>query len=303
MRPFEFGVQLYGATDVKEWREQAQRAYDLGYRSVHLPDHLGGQFDPLLGLADAAAAVPGLRIGTLVLNCATRHPVVLAKALATLDVLTDGRLEVGLGAGWQRTDFERTGIDRLGPAGRVRRLTEYVTILETLWRGEELTHHGEFFDIDGARCLPTPVQRSLPLLIGGGSADILRFAGRRARAVALDVPQPAGRFEPTAYLSAAHLSAFRQRADWAREAGRDIELLIQIPSGLIGPADAATEIAAHWGVSVDALQDTPLALVGDVDEVADRLRRWRAESDVSRIVVPADAMTTAQPLVARLTGT
>jgi probable F420-dependent oxidoreductase len=305
---FQFGVQLYGADDAHAWRRQARQAADLGYRSLHLPDHLGGQFSPLLGLADAAAAAPTLRIGTLVLNCATRHPVVLTKALATLDLLTEGRLQVGIGAGWQQTDFTRSGIDRRTPAARVRRLVEYVTIMETLWQDEKLTFHGEFFDIEDARCLPRPVQQPLPLLIGGGSAGILRFAGSRAQTVGLDVPQPSGRFEPTAFLRAASWQAFQERADWARAAasaaGRDITLLMQIPSGLVAlSGSAAPGVAQRWGVSADVLMDSPLAIVGEVDVVAERLRRWRAASGVSQVIVPADAMVAARPLVDLLAGT
>jgi probable F420-dependent oxidoreductase len=308
VKPFAFGVQLYAAADAAAWREQARRAADLGYRSVHLPDHLGGQFSPLLALAAAAAAAPGLRIGTLVLNCAIRHPVVLAKELATLDVLTEGRLQVGVGAGWQLTDFARAGIDRLRPAARIRRLIEYVTILDDLWRGKELTHHGEFYRFADARCLPRPVQPEVPLLVGGGSVTVLSFAGRQAQGVGLDVPQPAGRFEPRAFLLAAGRQAFRQRAEWARAAaaaaGNDITLYQQIPSDLVHlDGSAAAEVAARWDAGTDELLDSPLALVGEVDVVVERLRRWREESGVSYLIIPADAMDSASPLVARLAGT
>lgn len=308
VKAFEFGVQLYGAADAKAWQEQAQRASDLGYRSVHMPDHLGGQFSPLLALGAAAAAAPRLRVGTLVLNCATRHPVVLGKELATLDVLTDGRLQVGVGAGWQRTDFVRSGTDPLDPAGRVRRLIEYVMVLEALWQGQELTHHGEFFDFEGARCQPRPIQARFPLLVGGGSVKVLSFAGRRAQTVGLDVPQPAGHFEPRTFLLAASRRAFLQRAAWtwnaAAEAGRDITLLMQIPSDLLhlsGSAEAT--VASRWGVAAEVLVDSPLALVGELHAVVEQLQRWREESGVSYLVVPADAMDAAGPLVDRLAGT
>lgn len=293
---------MYAADDARAWGDQARRAADLGYTSLHLPDHLGGQFSPLPALAAAAAAAPGLRVGTLVLNCAIHHPVVLAKELATVDVLTKGRLQVGIGAGWQRTDFDRTGADRLAPAARVRRLIEFVSILDALWRGAVVTHHGEYYDVTDARCLPAPVTRPLPLLIGGGSAAILRFAGATAQAVGLDVPQPAGRFDAGTYLAAAGTTAFRDRAGWARQAGRDVELVMQIPAGLVALDARPADVAARWGVATDVVTDSPLALVGDVAEVADRLTRWRAETGVSRIVVPGDAMADARPLVEKLAG-
>jgi len=306
--PFAFGVQLYATEDGAAWRKQARAAVDLGYRSVHLPDHLGGQFSPLPALAAAALAAPELHVGTLVLNCAIRHPVALAKELATLDVLTEGRLQVGVGAGWQLTDFSRTGIDRLSPAARVRRLVECVSILDNLWSGQELTHDGEFYRFANASGLPRPVQPELPLLIGGGSAKVLRFAGQRARAVGLDVPQPTGRFDRRAFLLAAGWAAFRQRADWARtaaaEAGHELTLYQQIPSDLLHlSGDAPAEVADRWGVVPEQLLDSPLALVGSVDEVAERLRQWRAASGVSYVIVPAEAMRAAQPLVAELAGT
>jgi probable F420-dependent oxidoreductase len=307
VQPFRFGVQLYGAADAKSWREQVSRAVDLGYHSVHLPDHLGGQFSPLLALGSAAAAHPHLRIGTLVLNCALRHPAVLAKELATLDVLSDGRLEAGIGAGWMATDFQRSGTDRLDPAGRVRRLAEYVGVLERLWSGEEVTHRGAYLRLEGAVCLPRPVQPRLPLLIGGGSPRILRFAGAHAQTVGLDVPQPAGRFDKPTYLRAAGRAAFLERAGWARDAaagaGRAVTLQMQIPSDLLHlDGEPVEEVARRWDVPPDVVRDTPLALVGPVDDVMERLRRWRAGSGVSYLVVPADAMAAAAPLVERLAG-
>ncbi len=303
--PFRFGVQLHHAADAGAWLEQARQAADLGYQSVHLPDHLGGQFSPIPALAAIAVTRPELRIGTLVLNCALRHPVVLAKELATLDVLSEGRLDVGLGAGWQQTDFDRTGTSRLDPPDRLRRLVEYVEILDALWRGEELTLDGEFYRFAGARTQPRPVQAALPLVIGGGSPRILRFAGARARTAGLDVPQPSGTFTRGSFLRAAGRQAFLRRAGWVREGAgaRPVTLQMQIPADLLHlDADPVDEVARRWDVRTEVLRDSPVALVGPVDEVADRLRAWRAESGVNLIVVPAAAMAAASPLVRGLDG-
>jgi probable F420-dependent oxidoreductase len=305
--PFRFGVQTYAAGSAAQWRDQALRAADLGYTSAHLPDHLGGQFSPLPALTAVATAAPGLRVGPMVLNCAVRHPVALAKELATLDVLAEGRLDVGLGVGWQSTDFVRSGTPRLDPGARVRRLMEFVAVLEALWEHGELSHEGEFFQFADAKCLPKPVQSRLPLFVGGGSPKVLGFAGRRAQTVGLDVPQPSGQFHPATFLGAASRSAFLRRAEWARvaaaEAGREITLSMQIPSGLVRLDGGSTEdIAEQWGVTSDVLADSPLSLLGDTDAVVEKLQKWRVESGVSFLVIPADAMTVAAPLVARLAG-
>ena len=305
--PFTFGVQLYSAADSWSWREQAREAADHGYASVHLPDHLGGQFSPVPALAAIAEAVPGLRIGTLVLNCATRHPVPLTKELATLDVLSDGRLEVGIGAGWQLTDFRRSGAERLAPAARIDRLVEHVDVMTRLWAGEEVTHAGRYYRFSDARCLPRPVQADLPLLIGGGSRRVLAFAGTAARAVGLDVPQPDGVFDPRAFLLAASRKMFLERASWAtdaaREVGHEVTLVQQIPSDLVHlNGDSPDVVARRWKVGPGELLDSPIALVGATQAVIERLQEWRALSGVSRFVVPADAMRAARPIVDRLAG-
>jgi probable F420-dependent oxidoreductase len=303
----EFGVQLYAAPDAGAWRDLVLRAEDLGYSSVHLPDHVGGQFGPLVGLTAAAMATSRLRVGILVLNSALRNPVVAAKELATLDVVSGGRLQIGLGAGWQRVDFTRTGLAWLAPSARVRRVREYVDVLEAFWLGKPFSYRGAFYDLADVACEPRPVQAELPLLIGGGSQRLLELAGRRARVAGLDVPQPAGRFDPAAFLAGATAAQFEARAAWVRDAaaaaGRQVALEMAVPDDLVHldvTPDQVRDIAGRWLTEPEALANIPLALVGDLEIVARRLLEWQRRTGISRFVVQQGAMQRAAPLVERL---
>ena len=155
MKPFRFAVQTNGAPDAATWRERARRAEALGYSTLYVPDHFTDQWGPLVALTVAAEATTTLRVGALVFDNDYRHPVVLAKEAATLDLVSGGRLELGLGAGWMRTDYEQSGIAYDEPGVRVDRLEEALHIYRSLWRGET-SFTGTHYRIDGAVGLPAP---------------------------------------------------------------------------------------------------------------------------------------------------
>ena len=144
-RRFRFGVQASTATSGKEWADLARRAEDLGYSTLFIPDHFGDQLAPMPAMMAAAAATTSLRVGALVLDNDYKHPVVTAKELATVDVLSDGRLEVGLGAGWMKTDYEQSGIPYDAPATRVDRFEEGLAIMN----GSEFANGSVIFTESG----------------------------------------------------------------------------------------------------------------------------------------------------------
>src|SRR5215469_6245 len=187
-RRFRFAVQVGHTATGQEWADLAREAESLGYASLSMPDHFGEQFAVGPALAAAAAATTTLRIGTLVYDNDYRHPVVLAKEAATLDVLSGGRLELGLGAGWQTTDYEQSGIP-CDPVGvRIDRMVEGLRVLKGLMADGPFSFQGEHYAVAGLDGLPKPVQRPHPpVLIGGGGRRILGIAGREADIVGIGV--------------------------------------------------------------------------------------------------------------------
>src|SRR6185503_5700741 len=136
-RPFRFGVSSSHAPDGPAWRERARRAEALGYSTLLMPDHYQEQWEPVVGLTVAAEATERLNVGTLVFANDYRHPVMLAKSIATLDLATAGRVEFGLGAGWKRSDYDETGLAYDRPGVRIDRMSEALTIMRALWASAE----------------------------------------------------------------------------------------------------------------------------------------------------------------------
>src|SRR5918993_3064848 len=178
-RPFRFGIQLGSAPPGTDWASVAREAEDLGYSTLFMPDHFGDQLAPVPALATAAEATTTLRVGPLVLDNDYKHPVVTAKEMATLDVLSGGRLELGIGAGWMASDYEQSGIT-MDPAGeRVERLEEAVAVLKGLFAPGAFSTDGKHSRIAALKGLPKPVQSpGPPLLIGGGGPRGLALARR-----------------------------------------------------------------------------------------------------------------------------
>jgi probable F420-dependent oxidoreductase len=309
-RTFRFGVQLAGAASAAEWSALARRAEDLGYSTLFLPDHFEDQLAPVPALVAAADATSTLRVGTLVWGNDYKHPVVLAKEAATIDVLSGGRLEFGLGAGWLNTDYERAGIGK-DPAGvRVARLGEALNVVRGLWGDGPFSFSGKHYRITDLDGLPKPVQRSgPPVIVGGGRPRVLALAGQHADIVGLNPALTKGVVD----AEAAH-DTIPERLDekvrWLREgAGErfdDLELNILV--FLVNVADGARSelegTASLFGVTPEQLVASPYAWVGSVGEVCDDLRAARDRWGTSYFVVQGEAaMEAAAPVVAELTGT
>ena len=190
-RRFRFAAQLSKSPDgsALSWAAQARRAEDLGYSALLMPDHFGDQFAPVPALAAVAAATSTLRMGALVFCNDYRHPFVLAKEAATLDVLSDGRFELSLGAGWMRSDYDEAGLPYDHPAVRVARFEEAVKVVQGLLHTDGPFHfHGEHYEVLGHTLTPRPVQQpGPPLIIGGGGKRVLSFAARHADIVSINV--------------------------------------------------------------------------------------------------------------------
>jgi probable F420-dependent oxidoreductase len=314
-RPFRFGVLGESIRTSSALTSTAVRAEDLGYSTLLLRDHavaepFGHQFAPLVALAAAAAVTRTLRIGTLVLANDYRHPVLLAKEAATLDVLSDGRFELGLGAGWLKDEYHQAGIAFDPPGVRVRRLAESLHVLKELFSGKPTTVRGDHYEITDLAGFPIPVQQPHPpLLVGAGSRRMLGLAGQEADIVGI-LPKALPNGTISENMSERTAAATAQKVAWIREgAGNrfdEIELSMMI-SPLIAERheDAATQFAAArgWGAGAAThVLDMPSAFIGPVQRIVDLMEERRDRYGFSYYVVSDRAMAEFAPIVANLTG-
>jgi probable F420-dependent oxidoreductase len=309
-RPFRFGVQASTGRTAAEWREQAQRIEGLGYSTLLMPDHfVDAELAPMVALSFAAAATQTLRIGMLVLGNDYKHPAVAAKEAATLDVLSDGRLEFGLGAGWMKTDYEALGIAYDAHGIRIDRLAEALAVVKGVWSDEPFEYVGAHYELHDYHALPKPIQRPRPpIIVGGGGPRVLRLAGREADIVGINPILSAGVIGAEAARNTIG-DPTEKKVAWVREgAGErfdDIELQIRyfvaaITSDRRGLADA---LAPGFGISPEEALESGTVLVGTVDEVCDTLIARRERWGVSYVVLGDDTYEAFAPVVARLAGT
>ncbi|HEX5591383.1 MAG TPA: TIGR03621 family F420-dependent LLM class oxidoreductase [Candidatus Limnocylindrales bacterium] len=306
MRPFRFSVMAGSATNGAAWTSLARRAEDLGYDAFMVPDHLGRQFAPIAALATVAAATTRLRIAPFVFANDFRHPLILAGEAATLDVLSGGRLLLGLGAGWRVTDYRQLGMAYEEPRIRVDRLVESVGIVKRLLQGEVVTHDGPHYQLDRARLAPLPVQRPHPpLIVGGGGPRMLRFAAREADIVGL-LPQfdPRGRpiiAQATNGATAAKAALVRAAAG-DRWGSIDLNVLV-FYAGLVGGRDSVLASARNAAfAAATSLVGTPYVLHGTPARVRDILLRRRDAWGLSSYTFSIGAMESMAPIVEALAG-
>ena len=183
--PFRFGIQCSSPPDITaaSWRALARKVEDLGYHRLTVSDHLDDQLSPVAALMAAADATSTLRIGALVFCNDYRHPAVLAKEAATLDILSEGRFELGMGAGWMTSDYEAAGIAMDRPSVRIARLEEAIEVVRGLLSEGPCSFEGEHYRIDGLSGSPKPIQQPLPLLVGGGGRKVLERMGMDVHAL------------------------------------------------------------------------------------------------------------------------
>jgi probable F420-dependent oxidoreductase len=309
MAAFRFALQASKAASPAAWRALARKAEDLGYSTLYVPDHLDDQWAPMVAATVAAEATTTLRVGTLVLDNDFRHPVVLAKEAATLDIVTDGRFEFGLGAGWMTTDYEQSGIKMEKPSVRVARLAESLEIMRAMWRDGSATFTGDHYRVSGAAGTPVPTTPGgPPLVIGGGGRRILTLAGEHADIVSIVPSLTAGYVGPEVAAEAV-VEKYTDRVRWAREAAgeRAGELEFQCWTVAVQVVPNASEVieslAPLFDLTPDQLRSAPLALIGTAEEITEILRTRREELGFSYVVVHEAEMDALAPVIAELAGT
>ncbi|HUC04022.1 MAG TPA: TIGR03621 family F420-dependent LLM class oxidoreductase [Acidimicrobiales bacterium] len=311
-RKFRFAAQLSTSPDgtARGWADQARRAEDSGYSTLLMPDHFGDQLAPVPALAAVAAATTTLRLGSLVFGNDYRHPLVLAKEAATLDVLSEGRFEMSLGAGWMKTDYAEAGITYDPPRVRVERFEEAVMVIQGLLRTEgPFSFDGAYYTVREHALLPRPVQKpGPPLIIGGGGPRVLSFAARHADIVSINVNLREGTGGPETAANATP-ERTREKVEWVRHSAgeRFDELELNALIGFVMITDDAKSVAdamaPHFGIDAADALHVPLALLGTVGEMIDELEWRRAEYGISYWSIEAGNWEALGPVVSKLAGT
>jgi probable F420-dependent oxidoreductase len=301
VRPFQFAVTVRNADSAEAWRDKARRNEALGYTTLSTPDHLTHQFAPIPAYVSAADATTRLRVGALVFANDYRNPVLFAKEMATLDVLSGGRCDVGLGTGWYQRDYDMLGIPLDPPADRVGRLAEAVRLLVRLWTEESVDHDGRFYRTQGAVVLPRPVQRPHPpIIIGGNGPSMLRLAARHADIVS--ITRPIGRPDAdTSWHAVNSRAAFESRLEIVRSAagerfgalGINADVEIRITDH---PGAAFAVVAEKVGVTAAEVEDSPLYLFGPLPLLRRQLLERRARYGLSYYTAAEADMETLSPL-------
>jgi probable F420-dependent oxidoreductase len=290
-RRFRFGVSVFSAPDRATWQAEARRYEHLGFDVLLVPDHLGGLFPPLASLVSAADATERLRVGTFVLNNDFWNPALLAREAAAVDLLSDGRLELGLGAGHAQVEYEAAGLHYDQPATRVSRLAEAVPLLRRLLAGDTVDHDGAHYHFRQAATGVATAQPVVPLLIGGNGDALLAAAARHADIVGL-VGFTSGTGQVHTDLS--HFSwgglenriAHVQAHTGARYADLELNVLVQrVVSG--DRAGAANELAAATGRDAAEFLDSPFVMLGDGAAHREHVERL-AELGVTYVVAFAE---------------
>jgi probable F420-dependent oxidoreductase len=308
--PFRFGLQIASLPD-DGWRERVRRIEELGFSTVFVPDHFSPQWDPTALMAGAAAVTESLKVGSLVYDVDYRHPLVYAKQAATIQLLSGGRHEFGLGAGWMQTDYDEAGMpyDRIGL--RIERLDEALRICRSMWAQEKTSFEGRHYTIeDIAQAAPLPSGSQPKVLVGGGGRRVLGLAGRHADIIGINPTMKEGRITND---TAADLTPDRtlQKVEWARSAasaaGRDVDALefnslVFVVAITDDPSGIRGGLAKRSGMSVDEVVDCPLFLTGSASEIRERLEMRREKTGISYIVIQGGDFDLVERFAAEIVG-
>jgi len=310
VRPFRFGVQASSAGTRNDWTELARRVEANGYSTLGMPDHLDGQLAPVPALQCAADATSTLRLGALVFDNDFRHPVVLAKELATMDVLSEGRVQLGIGAGWTATDYQRSGIPYDRPGARIGRMIEAVSIIRSAFGSESFSFAGEHYTVTDYSGMPKPVQARVPLLVGGGGPRVLTYAAQEADIVGINPTLTSGAIDESTFASMTAEEVDRKFDvvyDAAVAAGRLEQIEINVRAFMVTVTDDADSairtIAEFTGASAGMIAQSPFALIGPPAKLAEDLLARREHWGFSYVIVGQNDVEAFAPVVARLAGT
>jgi probable F420-dependent oxidoreductase len=309
-RKFRFGTICSDSLSGSELIKKARQVEDLGYSTFYVPDHFVGQrLAPIPTMAAVAAATETLRVGSLVLCNDYKHPVVVAQEMATIDLISEGRVELGIGAGWMTADYEQSGIPHDSPGVRIERLGESLEVLKGFFADGPFSYTGKHYTITGLDGQPAPVQRPHPpILIGGGGKKLLSLAAREADIVGIVANAASGYMDDALEARGMIESDTDQKLAWVREAAGDRypDLEIQTLCGYThvgeGAGSEADRVASEVGVPIEDLLRIPIVMIGSVTQIVEQIHARRERWDMSYFVVNADKAEEFAPVVAALAG-
>ncbi|GHO89661.1 TIGR03621 family F420-dependent LLM class oxidoreductase [Dictyobacter formicarum] len=307
-RPFRFGVICGAFSSAANWREQARKIEDLGYSTLLVPDSLHMMFDPLVALTIAADATTTLRIGSYVFCNDFRHPALLAKGVATLDSLSGGRFEFGLGAGYSVADYNLAAIPYDSAGVRINRFEESIQVMKQLFTQEAVTFHGKYYTLNDMQAPLKPIQKPYPpIFIGGGGKRMLSIAAREASIIGINAINKAQGMDVTDSTP----QALEQKVAWIREAAgeriNDLELACPVFRMVLSDSRGQSDQVFQRGGPVMAselgsVQESMHTLVGSIDQIVETLLERRERYGISYIQITANLLDAFTPIVSRLAG-
>ena len=305
--PFRFGTKATRAGSAHEWQELARNAEGLGYASFQIDDHFGNQLAPVPAIMAAAAATSTILVGPHVAGVDFRNPVLFAKEAATIDLLSDGRFLLGLGAGWSQDDYAISGIAQADAVTRIERLGEAITIMRGLWGADKFSFSGTHFTVAEVDAKPKPVS-PIPILVGGGGRKLLTLAAQQADIVGIN-PKIVGRSINPRSMSTAAAEVVDEKIGYVRDAAGDrfddIELQLQIFATVVtdDPGPVVEKFAGAFGLPPEVVATAPFFQIGSVAQITENLIAMRERWGISYIVFQNDGTIPMAPVVAALAGT
>lgn len=307
-RPFRFGISFGGTPTRAELVSAIRRAEEFGFDIVCTADHISSRL-AVMPLLSTAAEVSSMRVSPMVIANDFRHPVVVARDSATLDILSEGRFELGIGTGWIKRHYDSASISYDDPKTRVRRFREAIAVIKGCWRGEPFTFSGDHYQMAGVTS-PPPYQRPHPpLLIGGSGRSMLTLAGREADIVGISPLRPVAssfdHFDPSLGDSGTRVE---QQLRWIREgAGARIDgIEISVMAHHLEISDdvegRAAELAASWGSTPGQILESPHVYLGSVPQIVETLLERRERYGISYVVFLGADLELVGPIVGRLAG-
>jgi probable F420-dependent oxidoreductase len=306
-RPFRFGAKAVKAGSRQAWVDIVREAEALGYVSFHMDDHFGAQLAVVPALMAAAEATTSILVGPHVAGVDFRNPVLFAKECATIDLLSEGRFTLGLGAGWSQKDYDIAGIDQADAVTRIERVAEAVQIMKGMWGEGAFSFSGKHYRVAEVDAIPKP-HSPIPIMIGGGGPKILAVAAQHADIVGINPKIVARSINPKSMATAA-AEAFDEKLDAVRTAAGDrfdeLELQIQVFVTVVTdqPREAAEKLAPAFGLPPDVLLAAPFFQIGSVEAITEDIQAMRERWGISYVLFQSDGVRPMGPVVERLTGT
>ena len=305
-RPFRFGVEMMGPFDGLTWAESARELESLGYSTLFAPDHLDEGYGPITAMATAAAATTTLRVATAVFAADFRHPAVLARELASIDQLSRGRLEVGIGAGYQVNDYAGAGVRMDPPGTRVDRMIEHVAVLRGLFAAGPFDYAGEHYQITALDGSPKPYRAGgPPILVAGGGRRMLTFAAAHADIVGVNGSLPTSA-QRSGSAPDARPASIDRKLSWVRAAAGarfselEIHAWLRFAQVTSDPQAAAAQLTGRFGAAADQVLASPIVLLGSPGEIVERLHERRERWGYSYFTIQQPAAREFAPVLARL---